>query len=35
MVDNSKQFPHIQLKLAREGTAKPATGGGSKKKPTP
>ncbi len=23
MVDNSKQFPHIQLKLAREGTAKP------------
>ncbi len=31
MVDNSKQFPHIQLKLAREGTAKPATGGGSKK----
>ncbi len=31
MVDNSKQFPHIQLKLAREGTAKPATGGGSNK----
>ena len=31
MVDNSKQFPHIQLKLAREGIAKPATGGGSKK----
>lgn len=31
MVDNSKQFPHVQLRFTREGTAKPATGGGSKK----
>jgi hypothetical protein len=31
MVDNSKQFPHVRLKLTTEGIAKPATGGGSKK----
>ncbi len=31
MVDNSKQFSHVRLKLTTEGTAKPATGGGSKK----
>ncbi|PSB07189.1 subtilase family protease [Pleurocapsa sp. CCALA 161] len=31
MVDNSKQFTHIRLTLTKEGTAKPATGGGGKK----
>jgi hypothetical protein len=31
MVDNSKQFPHVQLRLTREGTAKSAIGGGGKK----
>ncbi|MBE9170277.1 S8 family peptidase [Pleurocapsales cyanobacterium LEGE 06147] len=31
MVDNSKQFPHIQLRLTREGTAKSTPGGGGKK----
>jgi hypothetical protein len=31
MVDNSQQFPHVQLRLTKEGTAKPAPGGGGKK----
>ncbi|PSB01032.1 S8 family serine peptidase [Merismopedia glauca] len=31
MIEGAKRFPHVQLKLAREGTAKPATGGGSKR----
>jgi exonuclease VII small subunit len=33
MADNSKQFPHVQLRLTKEGTAKTVTGGG--KKPNP
>ena len=31
MVENSKQFPHVRLKLARQGSAKTAKGGGSNK----
>ncbi len=31
MTENSKQFPHVQLRLTREGTAKPSSGGGSNK----
>ena len=31
MTQNSKQFPHVRLRLTKEGTAKPSTGGGNKK----
>lgn len=31
MTQNSKQFPHVKLRLTKEGMAKPVTGGGNKK----
>jgi len=31
MAQNSKQFPHVQLRLTKEGTAKPARGGNNNK----
>ncbi len=34
MAQNSKQFPHVQLRLTKEGTAKSARGGSKKPHPT-
>ena len=31
MTENSKQFPHVPLRFVREGSAAPATGGGSRR----